>query len=216
MRKIILLLLVCAASGYCSKNNETPRQEIIQTFADGKPKILNQYSQVQGQETLVEQITFNNDGKIFLIENPLSKTKTKFLWHANGRKKSEVHFKAGKKHGPWNIWYSQGGIKSRSYYHQDQLLRRSTYTRTITAEEFYLHGDLSIYREYKNGRLATETFFHTGKIARKIYFYPNGQKSDEREYQNGILHGKCTFWQPNGLKRSEITFQNGIPLGKNE
>jgi len=53
--------------------------------------------------------------------------------------------------------------------------------------------------------------FRAGEIVKKVYFYPDGKKSDEREYKNGVLHGKSIYWDRNGVKRSEIIFKDGNP-----
>ena len=215
MKKIILLLLLCVVTIYCSKNNETYREHTAKTFADSKPEILYKYSRSNGKESLAEVVTYNHNGQVFLIEYPQTRTQKKFYWHSNGRKKSETDFHAGKIHGRWVKWYSDGSVKYDSLYHEGQLVRETFYTRTITGEKFYTNGQLSLSREYTDGTLAVETTFREGEIVKKVFFYPDGLKSDEREYKNGILHGKSIYWDRNGEKRSEIIFQDGNPTVDN-
>ena len=211
MKKITLLLLILFLTFYCGKNKETYREQITKTFANGKPEILCKYSRDSGVEKLVEIVTYNENGQVIIIENPLTKTRKRFLWHENGRKKSETNLQAGKIHGRWVKWYSNGSIKYDSVYHQGQLVHEASYAKTITGEKFYTDGRLSISREYKKGILALETFYRAGEVVKKIFFYPDGKKSDEREYKNGVLHGKSIYWDRDGKKRSETLYRDGKP-----
>ena len=46
------------------------------------------------------------------------------------------------------------------------------------------------------------------------YYYKNGQKCWEINYQNDQLHGKHIGWYKSGQKRSEIDYHQGQPHGK--
>ena len=46
------------------------------------------------------------------------------------------------------------------------------------------------------------------------YYHENGNKKQEREYQNGQIHGKCIGWYKNGNKWWEDEYQNGKRHGK--
>ena len=46
------------------------------------------------------------------------------------------------------------------------------------------------------------------------YYYPNGQKDWEAEYQNDQLHGKSIRWYENGQKYWETDYQNNQLHGK--
>jgi antitoxin component YwqK of YwqJK toxin-antitoxin module len=45
-------------------------------------------------------------------------------------------------------------------------------------------------------------------------YYENGNNWYEREYQNGQLHGKATWWYENGNKDCEKEYQNGNLINK--
>ena len=45
-----------------------------------------------------------------------------------------------------------------------------------------------------------------------ISFRRTGKKHWEREYQNGLLHGKIMYWHKNGQKWWEEEYQNGLRI----
>lgn len=216
MKKLTLLLLILLVTVFCAKKTETYRQEITQTFADGKKEILCKYSRVNGKETVVEQITYNYSGQIVMIEYPTTKITKKLFWHHNGRISDETIYWAGKKHGRWLGWYSNGTLKAESFFHLGQLVRQVVHKPPFTIDNRYQKRQLIHTKKYKDGSLARETFFLAGKVTKQLFFYPDGQMSDLREYKEGVLHGRCAYWDRNGEKRSEAFYQNGTPMAKNE
>ena len=51
-------------------------------------------------------------------------------------------------------------------------------------------------------------------IVSDISFYENGQKKNQRPYNNNIANGKWTHWYENGYKWIEGTYENGLQVGK--
>jgi len=46
------------------------------------------------------------------------------------------------------------------------------------------------------------------------WYYENGHKAQEVNYQNGIAHGKATYYFENGRKSKELIYQNGERHGR--
>ena len=40
-------------------------------------------------------------------------------------------------------------------------------------------------------------------------FHSNGNKFEEREYKNGLLHGKIVGWRKDGTKYWEVEYEEG-------
>jgi len=45
-------------------------------------------------------------------------------------------------------------------------------------------------------------------------YYDNGVKESEREFENGQMHGKYTYWYEDGFKRWDEDYRNGQLHGK--
>lgn len=190
MKNIFIILICFLFLIHCHRDNF--HEEVVRTFKNGKPQIINTYVLINGVRTLA----------------------VRTLLHENGRKRSESHFSEGKKHGRWRVWNFNGQLKEETLYSYEQMLRRTTYVETISAEYFYRNGQLTLFREFKNGIVAVETFYQDNQIVKKIFYYPDGIKSDERNYQNGYLHGVCTYWDRNGKKKNETVMSNGTLIPK--
>jgi antitoxin component YwqK of YwqJK toxin-antitoxin module len=68
---------------------------------------------------------------------------------------------------------------------------------------------------YKNGQKRCEEEYQNGHRHGKYSgWYENGQKHWEGEWQNGQLHGKRSWWYENGQKRWEEEYLNGQLHGK--
>jgi antitoxin component YwqK of YwqJK toxin-antitoxin module len=86
----------------------------------------------------------------------------------------------------------------------------------ITVEAVDVEKDKYIVRYYwDNGNKCWEYEYQNGQLHGKcIDWYENGNKEWEREYQNGQKHGKCIRWFENGNKYWEVEWQNGQLHGK--
>jgi antitoxin component YwqK of YwqJK toxin-antitoxin module len=71
-----------------------------------------------------------------------------------------------------------------------------------------------ITESYEDGKPKRVQYFTPGQensyMAREIFYYPNGQKKMEGDYnQNGQKHGKWIYWREDGKKWSEGYFFEG-------
>ena len=209
MKKILSVLFILFFTASCCRKETNQRIEITQRYEDGKKKILCKYAGKGELETLIERVTYDKNGQIVKMENPVEQT-AKMMWrHKNGMKKRETQYKGGKKHGKWREWYSNGRIKQERVYCRDKLVRRADYKRHITDESIYKDGKLFMAREYNEGIIVTEKTYQEGKLIKAVWFYPDGRASDEREYKNGKKHGEWVYWDRNGEIKKKSFYREG-------
>lgn len=74
---------------------------------------------------------------------------------------------------------------------------------------------VKIVRLYSNGEKQEETLFNDAgeRHGEHTFWFPNGDKMLEENFDNGVLDGKATYWHENGEKSYEAYFSHGIPTG---
>ena len=93
--------------------------------------------------------------------------KSKYTYHENGEKKSDEHYKDGKKDGKWTYWYENGQIWSEEHYKDGKKDRKWT-------------------KWFTNGLIRSEGNYIDGKQNGKwTYWYENGQIWSEEYYKDG-------------------------------
>jgi len=93
----------------------------------------------------------------------------------NGQKKSEIHYKNGKRDGLVTLWHKNGKKESERYYKNDKL--------EGLLIKWYPSGAKRLEAHLKNGkRDGLETFWHeNGPIDRAIY-YKNGKEVSRKVF----------------------------------
>ena len=72
------------------------------------------------------------------------------------------------------------------------------------------HKDGGVITENECGNPVTISFpTNSPSYAVERMYYESGHKAWEKEYQNGLKHGKFTRWYENGKKFWESEWQNG-------
>lgn len=92
------------------------------------------------------------------------------------------------------------------------------HTLYITATLILLLAASACQREktekYPNGNLRSVQHFKGKKQhGLNTWYYENGKKQLEAEYQEGVLNGRSTRWYQNGAKESVATYRNGLKNG---
>jgi len=90
-------------------------------------------------------------------------------------------------------FYENGNPERINYYSdidQSELLRKELY---------YESGQLRLVGNYKNNI----------KHGQWLYYFENGNKSDESWYSNGLINGRSTSFYLNGKLRSSGYYQKG-------
>jgi len=101
------------------------------------------------------------------------------------------HYKNGKLHGSWEMFYSNGQVYWRMNYKNGK--------DDGPFEKFHPNGQL-LYREnYKDGKL----------VGPYEMFYKNGQLSERVNYKDGIEHGSWEMFYQNGQLKGRGNYKNG-------
>lgn len=93
----------------------------------------------------------------------------------------------------------------------EEIHWKDEYGRNITVELVDIKtGKYIIRYYYKNGQKDWQTEYQNDQAHGKhIVWYRNGQKQFEMEYSNGQMNGKYIEWQKNGGKVYEGEYKNG-------
>jgi len=106
------------------------------------------------------------------------------IWHENGQKKGEVHFKDGKLDGLGSSWYENGKKRGEGQFKNGKL--DGLYTT------WYENGQKELEINYKGNTLEGLC----------IRWYENGQKKKEVHFKDGILIKESVKeWDKEGTPR---------------
>jgi len=87
--------------------------------------------------------------------------------------------------------------------------------------EYYRKNDTlafpaKIVRFYNNSEKQEETYYNEAgeRHGTHTFWFANGEKMLEENFENGELHGKAVYWNERGKKSYEAHFTHGVPSGK--
>jgi len=124
-------------------------------------------------------------------------TKVKYEFHANGKIKSEIHYRFGKETGV------------TTYYHPYYPVK----IMEIEMKNGKRNGKLT--KRYFNGKPELTAFYKNDLLEGvETYYFQNGSKNLETHYTQGIKNGPVTSWYSNGGIRESGTFAEGLFDGK--
>jgi antitoxin component YwqK of YwqJK toxin-antitoxin module len=127
-----------------------------------------------------------------------------------------MHFKQGKRNGPFIYYHDNGKVKLRGKYVDDLL--------DSTLNSFYDNGNNKYIHHYNLGVKVGEsiTFFKNGNVEQKVNlknekpdgvmltYYEAGNLRLECEYKEGVRNGKYLHYHLTGLLAEESYFKNGV------
>ena len=110
IRKGIFLAVIAIVSVSCNRVKTTP--EIKETYADGKPKKVEEYiTNDMGNKVLYKE-TYYFPGEKKYISGTYDDTKERnglwTSWYESGQKNSEQKYINGKEDGQYNVWHPNG------------------------------------------------------------------------------------------------------------
>ena len=140
-------------------------------------------------------------------------------WFPGGAKQLEGQFRDGKRVGRWT-WYERAG-------------------HPIRQGDFVDDRETGLFVEWRFGKKTGEAHYEAGKkvgewtqwhvgsevlASRRHYaagkatgthtrWHPNGVKSSEETFQDGLLEGTLTLWHPNGQKQREGAYAADKQIG---
>ncbi len=102
----------------CNRVKTTP--EVKETYADGKPKVVMEYTTDEQGEKKLHKETHYFPGEKKYIEGEYDDDSKQngvwTSWYENGQKNSQVKYVDGKEDGDYNTWYPNGKSYIKGYY----------------------------------------------------------------------------------------------------
>jgi antitoxin component YwqK of YwqJK toxin-antitoxin module len=120
IHKEISLFLLLIIMVYGCENQL--KKEVVETFADGTPKIESFYTLAGENKEVIKEIQY----------------------YENGQKKYVGHFKKGKKDGMWTFWFENGKKSTEGYFLEG--------LRTGETQAYHENGKLNYKGEYLEGK----------------------------------------------------------------
>ena len=116
--------------------------QVMSVHADGSKKVVNNYIQISGKQTLKEIVEYDEKGRIILIQNPETQVEKKFGYFPDGKKKLQEEYKNGKPHGNWIRWNKKGEILSNRIYKKGKLKKKikKNLKKTVIKKKIPLAG----------------------------------------------------------------------------
>ncbi len=120
---------------------ESKLTEVVEEkFADGSPKIVRFYKEVESKKVLVSET----------------------IYYPNHNKKIEGEFKNGERHGKWTAWFENGVLQSEGFFKEG----KNSGIRKV----YYENGNKYYEGKYKNDKpIGRWIFYNTnGSISQEI------------------------------------------------
>ena len=182
---ILTLILFIISCG------ETVREEITDRYVNGQKKLLVKYKGEGVDEVVVERITYNENGDILKLIQPLEKLEMLRFYRDNGKIMFEQNFKDGKRDGKYIDYLPNGKIMFEQNYKND-----------------IIDGKCIWYHE--NGQIEEEGNYKDGKKDGKwIWYYEGGQIFGEGNYKDGERDGKWTTYNEDGSIKKVEEYKDG-------
>ena len=124
-------------------------------------------------------------------------------WHENGQKSSEGIYSAGFRVGDWTWWYESGA-----------KIAEGTFRDGGNQSLVYLHNRFDPLTEFD--RVSFDSVSREGAWINGVadgkwtFWFDNGNKFAEGNYNSGNGVGQWTWWYRNGLKYMEGTLRRGV------
>lgn len=118
-RKLVLsLFIILTIVVSCNRVKTTP--EIKETYADGKPKVVMEYTANEHGEKKLHKETHYFPGEKKYIEGEYDDASERHgvwtSWYENGQKNSQVKYSDGKEDGDYDVWHPNGKHYIKGHY----------------------------------------------------------------------------------------------------
>jgi len=173
------------------------------------------YTYKQNDKEIFKE-TFGKEGNLIKIEGEVpGGTFIAKSYYKNGKLKSEIPFKNGKRSGMIKHYYENGNLQVEAPWSDGKIsgLSKSYYENGKLASEIpYIDGKVSgIFKRYhETGNLMGEWPYRDGKrsgIAK--FYYKSGRLESEMPYSNDKINGTVKKYDEAGKLISEVLFKDG-------
>ena len=132
----------------------------------------------------------------------------------SGEKKTETHYKNGKKQGLETTWYENGQKELEGHYKDGEF--DGPYAAWHENGQKELEGQFKEGEQdglwnwwHENGQKKREGHYKNGEFdGTYAAWHENGQKELEGQFKEGEQDGLWNWWHENGQKRAELNFKN--------
>lgn len=132
-KKIGLLFVLFVSVISCNRVKTIP--EVKETYADGKPKIIEEYiTDENGKKILYKETHYFPSEKKYIsgtYNNSRLRNGIWTSWYENGQKNSEYNFINGKEDGVYNVWHPNGNQWIKGEYKMGQEVGVWTFHDTL-------------------------------------------------------------------------------------
>jgi len=144
----------------------------------------------------VKDVMRGQDGLTRLVASQEVFTGVLKTTYPNGALRAEIHFKEGKRHGPFKMVYPDGKL------HVEQ--------------EWQDNRQEGQHREfYQNGKKKGEVKFAGGMPeGEQKEWYESGQLKAVMQFKDGVPQGVRKEWDPKGEVEHHVMFENGRPVNR--
>ncbi|MBI3509958.1 MAG: TonB family protein [Bacteroidetes bacterium] len=167
-------------------------------YESGKIKANNIY---QDNQLDGAQIYYYENGKIFMRSFYFSgKPSYVWTWNNDGRPNHFEYYANGQRDGTWRIYPQQPAAGDTCASEIDE----------------YANGMLSELTKYSNCVKREQAHYHNGNPeGEAISWNSEGQLISVEEYSNGLLNGKCVYYDDGKILR-EMHWKNGKRFGADD
>jgi antitoxin component YwqK of YwqJK toxin-antitoxin module len=225
---------------YVQNKHEILNGENVEYYKSGKIFIIHNYSSGKLDGEFIEYFESGNiKRKGFYLNGNLNGEL--FNYYENGQIKSKENYLNGDIFGEWISYYDNGNISSNTLYYKGEKISNNSsfdcdndficfsngYFYDGSQKLYYINGQISSFKNYKNGYLNGEViFYHPNGGINVIGKFLNGKQSGlfkeffasghleaVRNYRNGDLNGVVNVYYENGKKYLVSNYINGLQNG---
>lgn len=187
IKNVLLTLGVFLLTLSCNRT----QKEVILAFADGKPELVYETKQINGEKQRVAEEKFYNSGK------------TKY----------KRTFKDDKPYGVWEYYYETGKLFAKADFSNSDIGENW--------EFYYENGDRIFDADLKIkiveitiDRIPVTVEGTDGKIAKQCQFYPSYKLRSEGCFKGNAKDGVWVYYFENGNKQAQGAFLNNVADGE--
>ena len=167
MKKAIMIILLVS-----SIFSENLRVAIIHRHDNGGKKLLVKYLGQGANETVVERITYAENGDTLILENTIENIIMKREYYPSGYLMSEKYFRNEKPFDKYYYYYPNGQIEE-----EGEFINGTSYTINYWKDDGNLlveEGNGRLFTYLGNGQIYLEVNVKDGKfVGRKTYSFQN-------------------------------------------
>ncbi|MCQ2295103.1 MAG: hypothetical protein MJZ67_05565 [Bacteroidales bacterium] len=207
---LICILLTCACNHV--------REEVIETYENGKPMLVRLYKGSKKDPTLVGEKMYYENGTLQLEKHFSGKPETpdgtwKYYWD-NGNLFATGDFTSNHEFGSNWVFLNRNGENWYPGKLDSTYITSFSNLGTPSTVVFCTGKHQDVVQFYSNYTVRSTERLTDGNRQGKIYFYfPNGNVQVEANFENGVENGPYTVYHENGLPFYMGNYKDGKRIG---